>query len=195
MNSLVGLLLTPRLVLAACSRVPKSRMFQTFISVVLQKRKPLTSQGSYKDDGRPLNEVIDAIITRRLRKLEGLRAYLRRFLVSYGAQTNASTAFYVASTESPSDTLRSPVTRLSTQQSFLIGKLTWTNIYRERISSIYVYMHFRPIHSQWHSLLTHLCFYGLIRHNPSLYPAGPCNPHSRAQPLVVRGTSEVRAPE
>lgn len=118
-----------------CSRVPKSRMFQTFISVVLQKRKSLTSQGSYEDDGRPLNEVIDAIITRRLRKLEGLRAYLRHFL-SYGAQTNASTAFYVASTESPSDTLRSPVTRLSTQQNFLIGKITWLNACLSRMNQL-----------------------------------------------------------
>jgi hypothetical protein len=96
-------------------------MFQTFVAAVLGKRRVLPSQGSYRGDNRPLKEVIDAIVTRRLRKLEGLRAYLRRFLGSHGTSTS-STAFRVASTDTSGETLRSPVTRLSAQQSFLIGE-------------------------------------------------------------------------
>jgi hypothetical protein len=118
-----------------CSRVPQTRMFGTFVGAVLRtgrskkkgkkgKRSSVVEEegASYDGDGRPLEEVLEAIITRRLRKLEGLRAYLRNHMKAFRLSGGSRGAFYVASTTDTASTLRSPVTRLSMQQSFLVGR-------------------------------------------------------------------------
>jgi DNA topoisomerase IB len=109
-------------------------MFRTFVGAVLRtgrgkkkgkkgKRSSVVDEGaSYDGDGRPLQEVLEAIITRRLRKLEGLRAYLRSHMKAFRLSGGTRSAFYVASTTDTASTLRSPVTRLNTQQSFLVGR-------------------------------------------------------------------------
>jgi hypothetical protein len=117
-------------------------MFRTFVGAVLRtgrdkkkgkkgKRASVVEEegASYDGDGRPLEEVLEAVITRRLRKLEGLRAYLRNHMKAFRLSGGTRSAFYVASSTDTASTLRSPVTRLNTQQSFLVGRSTLTRLY------------------------------------------------------------------
>lgn len=74
------------------------------------------------DDGdvRSLREITDAIVGRRLRKLEGLRAYLRRFVVGCGRPKGGEV--HAEDVEGGGESFRSPVSRLDSQQTLLIGE-------------------------------------------------------------------------
>lgn len=108
---------------SAGRRVPKTTMFRTAVSAILSNEDALHS----KDPGKGFSEkdvkdTIQAIIARRLRKIESLQAHLRRSMltrlpaISAGASTKV-----VHSDGEESDTWRAPVTRLSTQQALVMG--------------------------------------------------------------------------
>jgi hypothetical protein len=87
------------------------------------------------DDGdeRSLEQITEAIVGRRLRKLEGLRAYLRRFVVGCGRSKGGEV--HAEDVEGGGESFRSPVSRLDSQQTFLIGKrprssMAWFAAYR-----------------------------------------------------------------
>jgi hypothetical protein len=66
--------------------------------------------------------MVMSIIHRRLTKLEGLRSYLRR--VGFGCCAGSAQKQAVMSvdqTMAATETIRSPVTKLSTQQSVVVG--------------------------------------------------------------------------
>ena len=63
--------------------------------------------------------IAEAVITRRLRRLEGLRAYLKS---KFGAFSRTETVHNDQGNGRLSDSLRKPLNKLSTQQNMLIGK-------------------------------------------------------------------------
>jgi hypothetical protein len=66
-----------------------------------------------------LHDALDALIRKRLAKLEGLKAYLKRAMLCLAFVGGSSLA--TMPLEMDSDTYRSPPTRLSAQQSIVIG--------------------------------------------------------------------------
>jgi hypothetical protein len=74
------------------------------------------------EDKRSLTEVIESVLARRLRKLEGLRAYLRSYMpVRRLLGTGAGTVF-ADTNDRASDTYRTPITKLTQQQAHLKGE-------------------------------------------------------------------------
>lgn len=75
------------------------------------------------DDGRTLGEVVGSVISRRLRKLEGLRAYLRSYMPGRRLLATGTGVVYADTGDKASDTFASPITKLSQQQTYLKGTL------------------------------------------------------------------------
>jgi hypothetical protein len=80
---------------------------------------PVHPSGATETD---LNEAINSIIAQRLRKLQGLKAYLKRAMPCYlGCGNRMATV----PQEMDSESYRSPNTRLTRQQSIVIGGHIW----------------------------------------------------------------------
>lgn len=99
-------------------------MFRTAVSAILSNEDSLHS----KDPGKGFSEkdvkdTIQAIIARRLRKIECLQAHLRRSMLTRlpAISAGASTKVVYSEEGVESDTWRAPVTRLSTQQALVMG--------------------------------------------------------------------------
>jgi hypothetical protein len=67
-----------------------------------------------------LERITNAIIQRRLQKIEGLRVHLRRSLMVCWSVSGAVVS--VDSAEGMGESMRSPITRLNAQQSVLMGR-------------------------------------------------------------------------
>lgn len=65
-----------------------------------------------------VRRICQAIIQRRLRKIEGLRTHLKRSLVRVGR--TQSDVMSIDATKGASEELQSPITRLNAQQSLLM---------------------------------------------------------------------------
>lgn len=79
------------------------------------------------DDGRPLIEVVASVISRRVRKLEGLRAYLRSYMPGRRLLATGTGRVYADTGDKASDTYRSPITKLTQQQMYLKGAQRYTS--------------------------------------------------------------------
>lgn len=67
-----------------------------------------------------LHDALDSIIRRRLLKLQGLKAYLKHAMpCQWGFSAGR---MVTVPQEMDSDTYRSPTTRLTAQQSIVVGK-------------------------------------------------------------------------
>lgn len=98
-------------------------MFRTATCVILHKPLPSgLATASEDNDERSIDDMVISIIHRRLTKLEGLRSYLRR--VGFGCCNGSAqkqAVVVVDQTMLTAETIRSPVTKLSTQQSVVVG--------------------------------------------------------------------------
>jgi hypothetical protein len=77
---------------------------------------------SVTEDGRTLGEVVKSVVTRRVRKLEGLRAYLRSYMPGKRLLSTGTGSVYADTNDQASDTYRSPITKLTQQQTYLKGR-------------------------------------------------------------------------
>lgn len=78
------------------------------------------------DDGRSLDEVLESVLGRRRRKLEGLRAYLRSYMPGRRLMGTGTGAVSADTNDKASDTYRTPITKLTQQQAYLKGELWQT---------------------------------------------------------------------
>lgn len=86
-------------------------------------QEPLPEMGVTEAE---LREAVDAVIRRRSMKLQGLKAYLKRVMPCQWGFSGGSMA--TVPEEMDSDSYRSPTTRLTMQQSIVIGeKLEWVH--------------------------------------------------------------------
>lgn len=98
-------------------------MFRTATSVILHRELTADLQTTSDDtDQRPLREITDLLIMRRLQKLEALRAQLRHSFCGLGAASSGKALVYADTTSGPGSTLQTPVTRLNGHQALVIGK-------------------------------------------------------------------------
>lgn len=74
------------------------------------------------DHKRSLNEVVESVVGRRLRKLEGLRAYLRSYMPGRRMLGTGTGTVYADTNDKASDTYRTPITKLTQQQAHLKGE-------------------------------------------------------------------------
>jgi hypothetical protein len=100
--------------------------------------------------------VTEAVIQRRLAKIDGLRAHLRRSVSScFGLMPRvlASRAVVVVSSKDDelSQSLRSPVTKLNTPQKLLMGESCGHVIITSYSGSVYIY--------QWHLLKKYMALF------------------------------------
>lgn len=105
-----------------CSRVPRTRMCRTAVCVIL--RRPLTADlktFSEEEDPR-LADIAEAVVQRRLQKLEGLRAYQRQFRAGCSLLRPQGRALHVDIADIGSEAYRAPVTMLDKQQTLLLGR-------------------------------------------------------------------------
>lgn len=73
------------------------------------------------EDGRTLGEVLKSVINRRMRKLEGLRAYLRSYMPGRRLLATGTGLVYANTGDKASNTYQSPITKLTRQQVYLKG--------------------------------------------------------------------------
>jgi hypothetical protein len=78
--------------------------------------------GAQTEDGRTLGEIVGHVIQRRVRKLEGLRAYLRSYMPGKRLLSTGTGIVYADTGDKASDTYRSPITKLTQQQMYLKGQ-------------------------------------------------------------------------
>jgi hypothetical protein len=74
------------------------------------------------DDARSLNEVMESVVGRRRRKLEGLRAYLRSYMPGRRLLGTGTGVVSADTSDKASDTYRTPITKLTQQQAYLKGE-------------------------------------------------------------------------
>jgi hypothetical protein len=99
-------------------------MFRTAVTAILFSKAP---EGYTVNEGNDEEEelaIISTIVSMRLRKINSLRAHLRRAILPICFVFTRPSAKVAAmeGEEEASDKGRSPVTRLSTQQSLLMGE-------------------------------------------------------------------------
>ena len=95
---------------------------------------PRIFDGSYADaevtpppaPERTTKQLVESVITRRLRRLEGLRAYLKS---KYAAFNRAETVHSEGTGTSLSDSLKKPLNKLSDQQNLLIGRCLLSRVW------------------------------------------------------------------
>jgi hypothetical protein len=108
-------------------------MFHTMVNAVISRGGPSTKRlGLVQKDQRDglkadkdatltdLERITNAIIKRRLQKIDGLRVHLRRSLMLCWSGSGAVVS--VDSAEGVGESMRSPITRLNAQQSLLMGR-------------------------------------------------------------------------
>jgi hypothetical protein len=74
------------------------------------------------DDARSLDEVMESVVGRRRRKLEGLRAYLRSYMPGRRLLGTGTGTVSADTSDKASDTYRTPITKLTQQQAYLKGE-------------------------------------------------------------------------
>jgi hypothetical protein len=101
-------------------------MFWTAMSAILHRDMTVDLQTASDDtDERSLPEITSIIIGRRLQKLNGLRAHLRRSCLGLGA-ASASKAMVFADMAEGTSTIDSPAAGLNAQQTFVMGTNPFT---------------------------------------------------------------------
>lgn len=97
------------------SRVPSSRMFYTLVRNILRRTDLDAIDRPAKTTERSTEEVVEAVIRRRLCKIESLQAHFVRELATK-LRTRKAAVANIQEGSSPT------VVRLSSQQQLLIGK-------------------------------------------------------------------------
>jgi hypothetical protein len=108
-------------------------MFHTMINAVISRGGGSTKQLGLSQEAQAggldadkdatvsdLERITNAIIQRRLQKIEGLRVHLRRSLML--CWSGSAAVMNVDSAEGVGESIHSPITRLNAQQSLLMGR-------------------------------------------------------------------------
>jgi hypothetical protein len=109
-------------------------MFRTLVGAIISRNANRTGvtnifrdrSGEGLDKGQDrgpeeIQQITDTIVRKRLNKIEGLRAQIRRSLATM-CWLSTPVVMSFDMTEESSEALRSPITRLNGQQSILIGR-------------------------------------------------------------------------
>lgn len=99
-------------------------MFRTAVSAILFSKAPDTYTVNEGNDDEEELAIISTIVSMRLRKIISLRAHLRKAIlpICFVLTRPSNKVASIEGEEEGSDSGRSPVTRLSTQQSLLMGE-------------------------------------------------------------------------
>jgi hypothetical protein len=103
-------------------------MFRTAASVILHRdlKDGDLQMASDDTDKRPLGEIVQRLILRRLDKIERRRALLRRLACCFGFTLSSRSVVAPQSDGDLGESMHSPLERLDDRQALVIGKLSMT---------------------------------------------------------------------
>lgn len=105
--------------------MPYTKMLNTVTSSILHDVRPYQPADDTAtpddQDEQPLADIVASIISQRLRKLEGLRTGIRRVPMARRALKTAP-HWATNSDLAQSGALGPPITRLNSQQNFIMGR-------------------------------------------------------------------------